>query len=86
MVIAMNNVVGGGDNWVCDSSGAPVTHVLSECGYVPYIECADNVEPPSYTSMKFNGSVCTIVTSSVTTAQMGGSGGTACKLRLRIIK
>ena len=99
MVIAMNNVVGGGDNWVCDSSGAPVTHVLSagvntktftcpstEYGYVPYIECADNVEPPSYTSMKFNGSVCTIVTSSVTTAQMGGSGGTACKLRLRIIK
>ena len=99
MVISMNNVVGGGDSWVCDANGIPVVYTLtagvntktftcpsSEYGYEPYISCAADTKPPGYTSMTFNGNVCTIVTESVTTAQMGGASGTQCKLKLRIIK
>ena len=52
--------------------------------YYPYIECADNVEPPQLTGMKFNGTNCIVSFTAVTSAQ-AGSGGNACVIKLRTV-
>ena len=99
MVIGMNNIIGGGDSWIANpANGLPDVRTLTtgvntvtftmpslEYGYKPYIECPDGVEPPKFTSMTYNGSTLTVVTTSVTSEQTG-SGGTDCKLKIRIIK
>lgn len=65
MFIAMNNVVGGGDNWVVGSDGAPVKKILTdtsadnqvvfdipslEYGYIPFVNVADGQPYPKHKS------------------------------------
>ena len=96
MFITARNIIGGGDSWITDANGAPDIRTLTtgvntltftmpslDYAYKPYIECPDSVDPPIFTSMTYSGTTLTLVTSSVTSAQIAGTG---CKVKIRIIK
>ena len=100
MVIGMNNIIGGGDSWIANpANGLPDVRTLTtgvntltftvpslEYGYKPWVCVADGQPAPKFTSVTFSGTTMTVVTESITEAQIGGSGGTACKMKIRIIK
>lgn len=99
MFINMNNIVGGGDSWICDEYGIPDERIITtngntslsftipstEYGYQVYVECADGVAPPKITVPVFNGTTMTFTVLNVTAAQRGSSGN-ECKISVRVIK
>ena len=56
----------------------------------PYIECVDGVAPPTLIDMIYNtndsSNYLVVKYSTISSAQAGGTSGTACRLKLRIIK
>ena len=51
--------------------------------YYPYIQCADNVEPPLLEGIKFNGTTCIVRFTAVTSAQAGSGQTSECVIKLR---
>ena len=56
----------------------------------PYVECADGVAPPLLINMVYDTSsstnYLTIKYTTITSAQAGGTSGTSCRIKLRIMK
>ena len=79
-----NNVTYEAITLVAGNTSATFPSIDVNKAYYPYIECADNVEPPQLTGMKFNGTNCIVSFTAVTSAQ-AGSGGNACVIKLRTV-
>ena len=75
MLITMNNIVGGGDSWVVDSTGAPEKKLLqntssahtvvfnipsTDYAYMPYINVADGQPAPKWTNVVIDSTNLTI--------------------------
>ena len=98
-LIVANNVVGGGDSWVCDANGIPEKKILAvgsnsvvfnipstEYGYEPYINAADGQAKPKWSNWADDTANLTITLTvpGVTSAQRGT--GNECYVMMRIIK
>lgn len=58
----------------------------SSYAYEPYIECAVGYSAPKITDIVFPTSTSCTVSFTAVTSNQAGTGGTSCKIKLRILK
>ena len=80
---------GAYDNFELSAGTTTVTFpdINPDYSYFPYIECADNVEPPLLEGIKFNGTNCIVRFTAVTAAQVGSPVSPAtseCVIKLQV--
>ena len=80
---------GAYDNFQLAVGATTVTFpdINPDYSYFPYIECADNVEPPLLEGIKFNGTNCIVRFTAVTAAQVGNPVSPAtseCVIKLQV--
>ncbi len=89
MFISMNNVVGGGDSWVCNSDGTPKKVILqttgtntvvfdipsNDYGYAPWVNVADGQPYPKVLGDPVCDSTNMTITFTVPAVTIAQTGG-----------